>query len=98
QLDRGMAIVDEVARRRHGADHLPGELVGGAARAVGLDMAASGAGPRARLAALDDHHVAELRPCVKEGAGGDYTAPHPGSERQHDEVLDTAARAVPALC
>ena len=76
-----------------GAEHAPGERVGCPARAVRLDVTAPGAGAAARLAVLDDHHVAELGPAVEERAADDDASPDAGAEREQHEVRDLAARS-----
>ena len=82
-----MPLRYEVVRSRIRAEDAPGERVGCPARAVRLDVTAPGAGAAARLAVLDDHHVAELGPAVEERAADDDAAADAGAEREQHEVL-----------
>ena len=56
-------------------------------------MTAPGAGAAARLAVLDDHHVAELGPAMEERAVDDDASADAGAEREQHEVRDVAARS-----
>ena len=96
-LERRMALLDEVARGRVGPEQPPREPVGGAARAVRLDVAAPRARALARLPVLDDHHVAELGPAAKELAAEDDAAADARAEREQHEVARAAAGAEPEL-
>ena len=73
-LQSGMLLHDEILRGRARAEHALGEPVGGVAGAVRLDMAATRACALARLAVLDDHHVAELGPAAEELSVDDHAA------------------------
>ena len=85
---RGRVRVGVAARARAGASRSTAR-----AGAVRLDVAAAGARALARLAVLDDHHVAELGPAAVEPAAGDDAAADAGAERQQDEVARRPARA-----
>ena len=96
-VERRMALLDQVARRRRRPEQLAREAVGGVARAVRLDVAAARAGALARLAVLDDHHVPDLGPAAVELAVDDDPAADAGAERQQHEVVRAPPGAVREL-